>query len=794
MGDQGERTMNHSPFGDSPVGAADGVVVYTAVFGGYDDPPLVVNPDPSLSYIFFTDDGTTRVPPPWQICELSPVFDDPQRDARRVKLLPHLFVGGYRVSVWVDANCQLLDLTADAILEMLADADIAVLPHQHRSCVYEESEAVLALQLDSPDRVNSQMAACREAGFPARQGLHATMFLVRRHNTPACRQFDDDWWQQVQRFSKRDQLSFDFVSWRSPAVLRTIPLSYLDNPVFRWPGTHKLPSRRAGAGPDAGAPCSTTRVSALANDSGPRHLLRMVEQPAECIQAQLATRGFADPVAVFSDEECSWLLENLERATEAPADWFKGRAVTSRAFYDAAVDWRIVSRISAALGEDAMLWGASLVLREPRQVHPWHSDIESCASSGRAVSVWIGLCGTRPETSLKVMPGSHRLDITVQEKAWQKGKRRHEIQEEDVIDWARECGLAGDPRLVPMRDGEALFFDGRLWHGSNNLSPDLTRTALLLQYASVETPIRIPELGQCEWPFRFLESPRPKCLMVKGRDRAGINSMVPPPMLQGAVGAHRLRSTVSQFVVPHEAGEAPGWRTRHQFRGRTAVVADLSCHVSALDPGRCPHLPHQHPEEEILVVLDGEVEVVLPGLDSGPEGGCRRLRAGQFAYYPAGFYHSLVATSQQPACYLMLKWFSDPSAYGPPLGPGVFTAFGRGAHEVRGSDGCTTTHVFEGPTAWLSSLHCHATVLEPGAGYPPHADPYDVVIVVLEGEVETLGLPVPSRGVIFCAAGEPHGMNNPGSTPARYLVFELHGGKLAAQRLEDEAIANGTAV
>lgn len=786
--------MNHFQYGNLPDDTAAGVVVYTAVFGGYDDPPTVRNPDPALSYVFFTDDANARVAPPWQVRILSPVFDDPQRDARRVKLLPHLFVGEHRVSVWVDANCQLLDLTSSEILEMLGDADIAVLPHRHRSCVYEESEAVLALRLDSPDRVNRQMAACREAGFPARHGLHATMFLVRRHNTPACREFDDDWWEQIQRFSKRDQLSFDFVAWRSPAVVKTVPLSYLDNPVFHWPGKHKLPSRRATAGLDQRPPSSAARVSELANPAGPRQFPGMLEQPAECIQAQLAAQGFADPVRVFPDEECSWLIENLERAPEAPADWFKGRAVTARAFYEAAVDWRIISRISAALGEDVMLWGATLVLREPRQVHPWHSDIESCAPSGRAVSVWIGLSGTRPETSLKVMPGSHRLDITVQEKAWQKGKRRHEIREEDVIDWAREGGLAGDPRLVPMRDGEALFFDGRLWHGSNNQSPDLTRTALLLQYASVETPIRIPELGQCEWPFRFLESPRPKCLMVKGRDRAGVNSMVPPPMLQGADEAQRLQSAVYPFAVPDETGETSGWRTRYQFRGWTAAVADLSCHLSALDPGRSPHPPHQHPEEEILVVLDGEVEVILPDLGSDPERGCRRLRPGQFAYYPAGFYHSLVATSQAPACYLMLKWFSDPSAYGPPLGPGVFTAFGPGAHKVAGADGYATTVVFEGPTAWLSRLHCHATVLEAGAGYPPHADPYDVVIVVLEGEVEVFGRRVQRHGVIFCGAGEPHGMNNPGSAPARYLVFELHGGKLAAQRVQDESVAHGTGV
>ena len=64
--------------------------------------------------------------------------------------------------------------------------------------------------------------------------------------------------------------------------------------------------------------------------------------------------------------------------------------------------------------------------------------------------------------------------------------------------------------------------------------------------------------------------------------------------------------------------------------------------------------------------------------------------------------------------------------------------------------------------------------LQPGAGYPPHADDYDVAILVLGGKVETLDRVVEPLGVVFYAAGEMHGMKNVGDVPARYLVFEFH--------------------
>jgi hypothetical protein len=64
--------------------------------------------------------------------------------------------------------------------------------------------------------------------------------------------------------------------------------------------------------------------------------------------------------------------------------------------------------------------------------------------------------------------------------------------------------------------------------------------------------------------------------------------------------------------------------------------------------------------------------------------------------------------------------------------------------------------------------------MQPGGGYAPHVDAYDVAILVLEGTVETLGQTCGPNTVIFYAAGESHGMRNVGPIPARYIVWEFH--------------------
>ncbi len=94
--------------------------------------------------------------------------------------------------------------------------------------------------------------------------------------------------------------------------------------------------------------------------------------------------------------------------------------------------------------------------------------------------------------------------------------------------------------------------------------------------------------------------------------------------------------------------------------------------------------------------------------------------------------------------------------------------------ETGGAQGLAMQLMFEKPTLYLEKLHCHATNLAPGSGYAPHVDDYDVAILLLEGEVQTLGQIIKAPGVIFYEAGKPHGMLNPADCAARYLVFEFH--------------------
>ncbi len=225
-----------------------------------------------------------------------------------------------------------------------------------------------------------------------------------------------------------------------------------------------------------------------------------------------------------------------------------------------------------------------------------------------------------------------------------------------------------------------------------------------------------------------------------------------------------------RYPVSNASGEK--WRAYPLFSGRTSAHDDMACHFSVLSPGHSPHPPHEHVEEELLIILDGKADILIT---EGPDANRARvegLHPGSFVYYPAHQYHTIRNCPDFPATYVMFKWRATPEKSNTPLNT-TFYHFDKIAF-AECEEGFAPRLLFEGPTAHLDKLHAHITQLQPGAGYPPHADSYDVAIVILTGRVETLGQTVNSPSVIYYAAGEAHGMKNVGDVVAHYLVFEFH--------------------
>jgi quercetin dioxygenase-like cupin family protein len=82
----------------------------------------------------------------------------------------------------------------------------------------------------------------------------------------------------------------------------------------------------------------------------------------------------------------------------------------------------------------------------------------------------------------------------------------------------------------------------------------------------------------------------------------------------------------------------------------------------------------------------------------------------------------------------------------------------------------------KGPTATVNQLEMHVSTLNPGmASHPPHRHLNEELIILREGECETLSngnwVKVTPGSVVFNASNSLHGFRNAGTVPAVYHVI-----------------------
>ena len=484
--------------------------------------------------------------------------------------------------------------------------------------------------------------------------------------------------------------------------------------------------------------------------------------------------GVIGPVQLFTPAQCRLFNSHARQATRSPTGYSKDRAVNDRFLYDLGTRPTLLSLVTSCLGTNVILWGAELIERKPGQSHPWHTDVESSSPDGGFVSVWIGLENTTRDSALQVITRSHLVGKTVQQVRHEKRVPRDVASSDQVLAWAREIEPEAEFVQSEMSDGEALIFDGRLWHGSHNSRRSGSRLALLLQYADARIPIRLRDPQHYEWPFRYLEL-RPPVFLVSGRCSADTNRIVPPPQPRPKKDSI-LFSQACELPLPLAEDAEKRWRGHRVFAGTTSILGALGCHVSVLSPGHSPHLPHAHAEEELLIVLNGEADLIISKHAHLDGAQVERVKPGDFVYYPSYQHHTIRAPSENPVTYLMFKWRGESTRVRQML-PTTLFHYKLVADEEKPR---RSYHLFRHATKYLGLLTCHVTVLQPGAGYESHVDAYDVAILLLAGTVQTLGQTVRAPSVIFYQSGEPHGMRSVGAEPARYLVFEFRAAESSA--------------
>lgn len=210
-------------------------VIYTAITGDYDQLMGPLTFIPGWEYIAFTDAPETPWFEGWRM-EKIPEFCrfsegkvlDPVRRARQCKIRCTRLLPDHDFSIWVDGNVQpMCDLDELVEKTMYMGSALTGLKHPDRNCIYQEAEACIQLGKDDPQMINREMTRYRKEGFPTQLGMIDSAILFRDHRHPGLHAFLEDWFAEVSKGSRRDQLSFFYAMWKHKLPFNYMPFEII---------------------------------------------------------------------------------------------------------------------------------------------------------------------------------------------------------------------------------------------------------------------------------------------------------------------------------------------------------------------------------------------------------------------------------------------------------------------------------------------------------------------------------------------------------------------------------------
>jgi hypothetical protein len=186
-------------------------IIFTALFGNYEELKEPTFITPGWKYICFTDQEIESIN--WAIIQSQ--YKEKTEDARSVARWFKIMKQEGDQSIWIDASFQ-INCNLDDFWNEHFKAPFTAINHPVRNCMYKEAWACMKRKLGGTDVVK-QMERYRDEGLPEKNGLISSGILLR-NNSEQTKEFCDLWWKQVLSGSIRDQIGFAYAAWKMPIV------------------------------------------------------------------------------------------------------------------------------------------------------------------------------------------------------------------------------------------------------------------------------------------------------------------------------------------------------------------------------------------------------------------------------------------------------------------------------------------------------------------------------------------------------------------------------------------------
>jgi len=239
----------------------------------------------------------------------------------------------------------------------------------------------------------------------------------------------------------------------------------------------------------------------------------------------------------------------------------------------------------------------------------------------------------------------------------------------------------------------------------------------------------------------------------------------------------KLGSTVFTWET-REARPTGVGEYRGVARNPTATLREFECHITCLNAGNASHAPHIHPQEELIVLREGTLDVHINGKET-------RVGPGSLFFFASYDWHAVKNVGDTQAKYFVFNFSTEATAAFKeklplPAAPGRMGSAIWNWNDLKVETTKTgeRREVVDSPTSTLKRFRCHVTTINAGlAPHPPHNHGVEEIVLVAEGQLDVTINGATTRAtpgsIVFVSSGDEHGWVNAGDTPATYYVIRV---------------------